>query len=215
MVGMMTMSNGRVLKSHELQGHDIVLVNERAESSASIRRDSAASFVTPPSEEEILLFTAEEVEDLCEKARASGAAQAAATLEPALVQVAQAMETFAHDQSEAMHWVRGATAQAIVDMSTTVTRWVLGRELSDPTALLELVSRALADRSSTVESTLRVHPDLVPLVFEVAPDNLHIVGDAKLEHGEFRVESDGPHVAFRFDTALDRAQLALDEGEGR
>lgn len=208
----MTMSSGRVLKSNQLDDHEIVVLHDQQESSSVDEPKSAVPVTAPTTEvDEALLFTASEVEDLCAKARASGAADAAASLEPALAQVAAAMETFVHQQHAAQDESRRAQTREIVDTSMSVAKWVLGRELGDPAVLLELVDRALGDRSSDATSTVRVHPDLVPLLFEIAPDHLDVRGDRGLQLGEFLVDSGGPDIAFRFDTALDRASAALEQ----
>ncbi len=206
---MMT-SNGRILKSHQLSSHEIVLLGQPGDRNHSATPHSSAASENPV--EEALLFTASEVEDLCEKARASGAADAAVTLEPALQRVAVALEEFAHAQTEVSAEGDRAEADAVVATAMEVARWVIGRELSDPTAVLDLVTRALDAPATSVVCRLHVHPELVPLLYGVAPETLEVVADHSLEMGEFRVEREGPEVALRLDTALDRARSALTAG---
>ncbi len=203
-------SNGRILKSHQLSNHEIVLLGQPGEPPTSLAPISSATPHNPV--EEALLFTASEVEDLCEKARASGAADAAATLEPALKNVADALETFSHGQAAASAAGDRAQADSVVETALDVARWVLGRELTDPSALLDLVTRALDEPVSSASCKLYVHPELVPMLYEVAPEPVEIVADRSLDVGEFRVERDGPDVALRLDTALDRARYALAQG---
>lgn len=203
-------SNGRILKSHQLSNHEIVLLGQPGEPRVLATPISSAALHNPV--EEALLFTASEVEDLCDKARASGAADAAATLEPALNNVADALETFSHDQVVATEAGDRAQANSLVETALDVARWVLGRELADPSAILDLVTRALDEPLSSTSCKLYVHPELVPMLYEVAPEPVEIVADQSLDVGEFRVERDGPEVALRLDTALDRARSALAEG---
>ncbi len=203
-------SNGRILKSHQLASHEIVLLGQPGEREAASTPHSSAAPENPV--EEALLFTASEVEDLCEKARASGAADAAVTLEPALQRVAVALEGFSHAQSEVSSEGDRAQADAVVATAMEVARWVLGRELSDPTAVLDLVTRALDAPSTSITCRLHVHPELVPMLYGIAPETLEVVADRSLEMGEFRVEREGPEVALRLDTALDRARTALSAG---
>lgn len=203
-------SNGRILKSHQLSNHEIVLLGQPGESN---RRRPASSAASDNPVEEALLFTASEVEDLCEKARASGAADAAATLEPALNRVAVALEVFTHGHVEASAEHDKVQAESIISTAMHVARWVLGRELSDPAAVLELVSRALDGPVTSSPCKLRVHPELVPMLYEIAPEGVDVIADRLLEMGEFRVERDGPEVALRLDTALERARAALTAGK--
>ncbi len=202
-------SNGRILKSHQLSNHEIVLLGQPGEPA---RPRTASSAVSDKPVEEALLFTAPEVEDLCEKARASGAADAAATLEPALNRVALALEIFTHGHTEATAESDQIQADSIISTAMHVARWVLGRELSDPAAILDLVTRALDEPVTSTPCKLRVHPELVPMLYEIAPNGVDVVADRALDMGEFRVERDGPEVALRLDTALERARDALTEG---
>lgn len=203
-------SNGRILKSNQLDNHEIVLLSKQGS------HDPTGVRVGPPSPadpvEEALLFTASEVEDLCEKARASGAADAVLALEPALADVATALGAFAHEREVALGQAQQGAVESVIDTAMSVARWVLGRELSEPSALLELVARALNEPLSARVCKLRVHPDLVAMLYEIAPDRVELLADQSLELGEFRVEHDGPEVALRFDTTLGRATEALMAG---
>jgi len=204
-------NNGRILKSHQLANHEIVLLGRPGEGASPQTRTSSGVSETPV--EDALLFTASEVEDLCEKARASGAADAAASLEPALGRVALALEEFSHDAAAATHETNREHSHAIIDSAMHVARWVVGRELSDPAAVLDLVAHALDEPISAIRCKLSVHAELVPLLYDLAPDSVEVVADYALEIGEFRVERDGPEVALRLDTALERARTALSKAE--
>lgn len=202
-------NSGRILKSNQLENHEIVLLGSAAA--------PVAPTTTGPSPEdpveEALLFTASEVEDLCEKARASGAADAAASLGPAIERLVGTLGQFAHDEELAAARLQQDHAKAVVDTAATIARWVLGRELREPNALLEVVSRALNEPVGASPCRLRIHPDLVALLYEIAPESVELQPDHELEIGEFRVERDGPEVALQFDATLDRATELLVEGE--
>lgn len=200
-------NNGRILKSNQLESHEIVVLG-RTTAPQTGARDAA---VDRPHDqvEEALLFTATEVEDLCAKARASGAADASIALEPALQQLISTMSSFAHDHEVALQQASDGSSRAVVDTAISVARWVLGRELSEPSALLELVARALNEPLTSRPCKLRVHPDLISLIYEEAPETVELLPDGTLELGEFRVVSDGPEVAFHFDTLFERAGAAL------
>lgn len=198
-------SSGRILKSNQLENHEIVLLGNPAVAiDRVVAPDRPAAALDEP-----LLFTASEVEDLCEKARASGAADAATTLRPALDMVADALTSFAHDHEIATTQAHRGNADAVLETATAVARWVLGREMSEPNALLDVVQRALNEPLAARTCTLCVHPEMVPLLYEIAPDSVEVAADHTLELGEFRVEHDGPEVAFRFDTTLERVKSAL------
>lgn len=198
-------NSGRILKSNQLENHEIVVIGNGSSNPAtsSTGQDPLAPV------EEALLFTASEVEDLCAKARASGAADAAVTLEPAIGQLVSAMTSFAHDREIALQHASEGSARAVVDTAISITRWVLGRELSEPNALLELVSRALDEPLTTRPCVLHVHPELISLIYDASPDNVELVPDQTLELGEFRVVSDGPEVALDFETTFARAGEVL------
>lgn len=201
------MSSGRVLKSSETAGHDIVTLPHRDPNGGAATRNSIDA--NPAMVDDALLFTAAEVEDLCEKARGSGAADAGTVLEPALHRIAAALEEFGARDLDVASTAQRSDAGMIVETALTVARWILGRELADPQALADLVENAMDQPLTSAPSTLFVHPDLAVVLGEIAPANVEVVADKGIAIGEFRSTSSGPDVSFRFDVALGRAQNAL------
>lgn len=195
-------SNGRILKSNQLENHEIVLLGRAPAPEPN-------NAMTDGEVEEALLFTASEVEDLCEKARASGAADAAATLGPAIEQMASAMATFVHDHEIATAREQQLHSHAVIDTAASIARWVLGRELSEPNALLDVIARAMNEPVGSRPCKIRVHGDLVPLLYDITPPGVELLTDQALELGEFRIEHEGPEIALRFETTLARAKDAL------
>lgn len=204
----MMMSSGRVLKSHEVQGHDIVSLRDNGQepSEATTGRNISVAEETV---DEALLFTASEVEDLCEKSRIQGASDAGSVLEPALHQIADALEEFMSRDAELAAIAQRSDADAIITIGIDVAKWILGRELSEPHAVLALVERALDQSLTSSASTLIVHPDLATVLGEIAPATVEVLADRDVEIGEFRSRSAGPEISFRFDVALGRAHDAL------
>lgn len=156
-----------------------------------------------------------EIEILVEQARAEGAASAASALEPALRRLEVGLAGIAQQDAEARALAIRLDSEEIVETALAVTRWILDGELRDPEALLALARRARAGVGDPDATRIRVHPQLIDPVSELAPVELAIVGDEDLAPGEFVVETTGPDVAMRFDRALDRARQALlEDGDG-
>ena len=216
------MSKRRVVKSHEVDDHDVVALRDHptANGSTSEYNRQGGQPVVAGSDgvemvEEALLFTASEVEDLCEKARASGAADAAAVLEPSLHKIAESLEVFTMCDTEAAAAAHRVDAETIASTAIDVARWILRRELNDPKAVLDLVEHATEASTSAAVSTIRVHPDLATVLSEISPDTVEVLADRTLDVGEFRSESDGPEISLRFDIALNRAHEMLKTSEAK
>ena len=215
-------SKRRVLKSHEVGDHDVVSLHDHPTGAGSATNRSSQggrAAVVDRSDgveivvEEALLFTTSEVEDLCEKARASGAADAAAVLEPSLHKIAEALEVFTMCDTDAAAAAHRTDAETIVSTAIDVARWILRRELSDPKAVLDLVELATEASTTGALSTIRVHPDLATVLSEISPETVEVLADRTLDVGEFRSKSDGPDISLRFDVALNRAHDMLTTGE--
>ena len=135
------------------------------------------------------------------------------TLEPALRRLADGLSGLALTEADVRSAAMRSDAEEIVDTALAVARWILHRELEDPATVLDLARRALAGVGDPRAVKLRVHPDLIDPVSELAPEDLALVADDGVAPGEFVVETDGPDVSLRFDRALDEARRALTEGE--
>ena len=217
-------SKRRVLKSHEVDDHDVVALRHHPTGYSTIPPrspgDGQAGFDADYEGsndveivEEALLFTASEVEDLCEKARTSGAADAAAVLEPSLHKIAESLEVFTMCDTDAAAIAHRADAETIASTAIEVARWILRRELNDPKAVLDLVEHATEASTTGTVSTIRVHPDLATVLAEISPETVEVLADRTLDVGEFRSQSDGPEISLRFDVALNRAHEVLKTSE--
>lgn len=210
-------SKRRVLKSHEVDDHDVVSLHDHPTGAGSVTNRSShggrAADVNGSDGveviEEPLLFTASEVEDLCEKARASGTADGAAVLEPSLHKIAEALEVFTMCDTDAAAAAHRTDSETIASTAIDVARWILRRELNDPKAVLDLVQLATEASTSAAVSTIRVHPDLATVLSEISPESIEVLADRTLDVGEFRSESNGPDISLRFDIALNRAHDML------
>ncbi len=197
---MMTTSNHiRILKADDVAHHAIVTLPRPTSTDDRDGSVSTGSDVDHPGDVEILV----------EQARAQGAADAASALEPALRQLAGALAGLSEQDLEARTAAIRIDSDVIIETALAVTHWILDRELRHADAVLELAQRALASVGDPEATRLRVHPDLVDALRELAPDDLSLTGDAELAPGEFLVETSGPDVALRYDRALHEARQVL------
>lgn len=101
---------------------------------------------------------------------------------------------------------------ALLDVAAELAQWLVGRELSeDPTAVVSLLDQLVADFPSTDALTVRVAPELVPVVEAewATRAGAVVVADPALAAGEVELATPVTTASLRFAAALATARRLL------
>ncbi len=105
-------------------------------------------------------------------------------------------------------------AELIVDLSLTISRWVIGEAATQPETLGQLLSDMVVEAAETDPISVRVSPEAAILLQKSYSGDLRIVPDRSLAPGDLVLDTSGPRLEMVVEEALSRASEILLDAPG-